>query len=104
MGTMQRQFCLDMLKVTWVGSDGFKKSDCAIILEIEAVGGLIQTTIAIPHDSEITLETEVGVVKGHVTNCEQDAYGFIVNFAVTEQASNWFPEYVPPFLQSASGR
>ena len=35
MERTQRQFCLDMMKVSWVGTDGFKKSDCAIILEIE---------------------------------------------------------------------
>ena len=104
MEATQRQFCLDMMKVSWAGTDGFKKSDCAIILEIEPAGGLIQTTVAIPYRSEITLDTGLGLVQGHVTSCEQDAYGYIVNFAINDPASKWFPEYVPPFLQSAGGR
>src|SRR5436190_9185705 len=71
MGTFQRQFCLDMLKVSWVGTDGFKKSDCAIILEIEPAGGLVQTTAAIPCSSEIALDIGLGFVQGHVTSCEE---------------------------------
>ena|SRR5579859_1273395 len=104
MEAMQRQFCLDMMKVSWVSSDGFKKSDCAIILEIEPAGGLVQTSVGIPCSSEITLDTGLGLVQGHVTSCEEDAYGHIVNFVIDDQASKWFPEYVPPFLQSAGGR
>jgi hypothetical protein len=104
MGLVERQFCLDMMKVSWLGTDGLKKSDCAIILEIEPAGGLIQTTAAIPSRSEITLDTGLGVVQGHVTNCEEDAYGYVVNFVIDDQAKNWFPVYVPPFLHSASGR
>jgi len=104
METTQRQFCLDMLKVSWVGTDGSKKTDCGIILEIEPTGGLVQTTAAIPCSSEITLDTGLGLVQGHVTNCEEDAYGFVVNFVIDDRLKNWFPEYVPPFLHSPSGR
>jgi len=104
METTQRQFCLDMMKVSWVGTDGYKRTDCGIILEIEPAGGLVQTTVAIPCDSEITVDTGLALVQGRVTCCEEDAYGFIVNFAINDQAGNWFPEYVPPFLQSAGGR
>jgi len=104
MGTMERQFCLDLMKMSWVGTDGVKKSDCAIILEIDAAGGLVQTTVAIPYDSEISLETGQGLAQGHVTSCEEDAYGYVVDFAINDQAKNWFPEYVPPFLHSAGGR
>jgi hypothetical protein len=104
METLERQFCLDMVKVSWVGTDGLKKSDCAIILEIEPAGGLVQTTVAMPFSSEFTLDTGLGLVQGHVTRCEQDAYGFIVNFTINDRENNWFPEYVPPFLHSARGR
>jgi hypothetical protein len=104
MGTTQRQFCLDVMKVSWVGMDGFKKSDCAIILEIEPAGGLVQTTISIASGSEITLDAGLGLVQGHVTSCEEDAYGYVVNFVIDDRAKNWFPEYVPTFLHSASGR
>src|ERR1700690_3539899 len=101
---MPRQFCLDMMKVSWMGTDGFKKSECGIILEIEPTGGLVQTTVAIPTSLQITLDTGQGLVQGHVTSCEEDAYGYIVNFAVNDQTENWFPEYIPPFLHSAGGR
>ena len=101
---MQRQFCLDMMKMSWVGTDGVNKSDCAIILEIAPAGGLVQTTVAIPCNSEITLDTGQGLVQGHVVSCEEDAYGYIVDCAINDQARNWFPEYVPPFLHSAGGR
>ena len=104
MGTAQRKSCLDMMKVSWVGTDGCKKSDCGIILEIDPVGGLVQTTVAIPFESKITLDTGVGLVQGHVTSCEQDPYGYIVNFAIDDQARNWFPEYVPAFLHLPGGR
>jgi hypothetical protein len=104
MGISQRNFCLDMIRVSWVGPNGLRKSDCAIILEIESAGGLIQTTVAIPRRSEITLDTGLGLVQGQVTTCEEDAYGFIVNFAINDETRNWFPEYVPPFLHLASGR
>ena len=98
MGTTQRQFCLDLMKVSWVGTDGFEKTDCAIILEIEPAGGLVQTTVAIPLNSKIMLDAELG------TSCEEDAYGYIVNFAVDDRGSKWFPEYVPHFLHSTGGR
>ena len=104
MGPTQRKFCLDMMKVSWVGIDGCKKFDCAIILEIEPTGGLVQTAVAIPCSSEITLDTGLGLAQGHVTSCEQDAYGYIVNFAIDDRSRNWFPEYAPPFLHSAGGR
>ena len=104
METTQRQFCLDMMKVSWVGTDGFKKSDCAIILEIEPAGGLVQTAVSIPCNSEMTLDTGLGLVQGHVISCEEDPYGYIVNFAINDHTRNWFPEYVPPFLHSAGGR
>jgi len=104
METTQRQFCLDMIKVSWVGTGGSRKSDCAIILEIEPAGGLVQTSVAITSRSDITLDAGLGLVQGHVTSCEEDAYGYLVNFVVDDPAENWFPEYVPPFLHSASSR
>jgi len=104
MQTTQRQFCLDMMKVSWVGTDGYRKGDCGIILEIEPAGGLIQTTVAIPYGSGITVDTGLALVQGHVTSCEEDAYGFVVNFAINDDAANWFPEYVPSFLRSAGDR
>ena len=104
MGTTQRQFCLDMIKLSWVGTDGLKKSDCAIILEIEPAGGLVQTSVAIANRSEITLDAGLGLVQGHVTSCDEDAYGYVVNFVIDDRAQNWFPEYVPSLLHSASSR
>ena len=50
METTQRQFCLDMMKVSWVGTDGYKRTDCGIILEIEPAGGLVQMYVSEVHD------------------------------------------------------
>ena len=87
-----------------MGTAGSRKSDCAIILEIEPAGGLAQTTVAIPRMSEITLDYGLGSVQGHVTSCEEDAYGYLVNFVVHNPAEKWFPEYLPHFLHSAGSR
>ncbi len=103
METTQRQFCLDMIQVSWSGMGGARKSDCAIILEIEPAGGLVQTTVAIPGRSKITLDNGLGLAQGRVTSCEEDAYGYLVNFVVDDPA-DWFPEYLPHFLHSACGR
>jgi hypothetical protein len=101
---MARQFCLDLMRVSWVGTDGLKESDYGIVLEIEPAGGLVQTTVAIRSCSQITLDTGWALIQGRVTSCEEDAYGFIVNFAVNNQTVNWFPEYAPFFLHSADDR
>jgi hypothetical protein len=104
MRTAERQFCLDMMKVSWVGTSGINKSDCGIILEIEPIGGLVQTTVPIALGTEITLHTEQGLVEASVTSCEQDAYGYVVNFAIKDHVRHWFPDYTPSFLHSAGCR
>jgi hypothetical protein len=104
MDTAQREFCLDLMKVSWADIQGCRQSDCAILLEIEPLGGLIQTTVPISCGSEITLNSGLGPVKGQVTSCEQDPYGYVVNFTILAKAMDWYPEYVPPFMHSAGGR
>ena len=104
IGTTPRQFCLDIIKVSWVGGNGLMQSDCAILLEIEPSGGLVQANVAIAMGSEITLGWENGSALGQVTSCEEDSFGYVVNFVVDDKASNWFPEYVPSYLHSTSNR
>jgi hypothetical protein len=101
MGTVQRQFCSDMMQVGWTGTNGFKETYCGIILEIDPAGGLVQTTVGIPFSSKIMLDTGMGLVQGHVTGCEKDPYGYIVNFEVDDCDSRWFPQFVPQFLHSS---
>jgi len=101
MGTQQRQFCLDMMRVTWIGADGAAKADCGIILEIDPAGGLIQTTVAIPLKLKIVLDTGMDLVQGRVTSCEEDPYGYIVDFAIEGGNHLWFPHYSPQFLHLA---
>jgi len=102
--TAQRELCLDLMKVSWMGTHGSRQSDCAILLEIEPLGGLIQTTVPISCGSEITLKNGLGPVKGQVTSCEQDPYGYVVKFTILAQAMDWYPEYVPRFMHSAGNR
>jgi hypothetical protein len=100
--TAQRQLCLDLMKVSWVATQESRQSDCAILLEIEPDGGLLQTTVAIPYGSEITLNPGPESVQGRVTDCQQDDYGYIVSFQVIRGGARWFPNYVPPFVHSTS--
>ncbi len=102
MDTAKRELCLDLMKVSWVGKQGSRQSDCAILLEIEPSGGLLQPTVPIPCGSEITLSNGAELVNGQVTSCEQDIYGYIVNFTVSDRATGWYPNYVPPFIHSTS--
>jgi len=104
MGAQQRQFCLDLIKVSWVTAQQSRQSDCAILLEIEPEGGLLQTTVAIPCGSKIALDTGDGTVEGRVTGCQQDNYGYIVNFLVIAGEAGWYPIYLPPFVHSAGSR
>jgi hypothetical protein len=103
MDTAQRELCLDLLKVSWLGTQGSRQSDCAILLEIEPLGGLLQTTVPISCGLEISLNNGHGLVNGQVTSCVQDDYGYVVNFAISAQALEWYPNYVPPFMHSADG-
>ncbi len=45
---MQRPPCLDMTQVSWMGTNGFKETNCGIILEIDPAGGLVQASFPIP--------------------------------------------------------
>jgi hypothetical protein len=96
--TARRRLCLDLMKVSWAGTQGSTHSDCAILLEIAPDGGLLQTTVAIPCGSEITLTVGRGSVQGQVTSCEQDDYGHVINFLVVAGNTDWYPGYVPPFM------
>jgi hypothetical protein len=92
------------MRVSWVTGQESRHSDCAIVLEIEPEGGLLQTTVAIPCGSEIALTNGDASIRGEVTGCQQDDYGYIVNFLVTAGGAGWYPRYVPPFVHSAGGR
>ena len=104
MATEQRQFCLDLIKVSWASAQQSRQSDCAILLEIEPEGGLLQTIVAIPCGSKIALDTGDAFVEGRVNGCQQDDYGYIVNFLVIAGEDDWYPRYVPPFVHSAGDR
>src|SRR5258706_2539305 len=103
MGAEARQFCLDLMQVSWDGPQRSGDCDCAILLEIEAAGGLLQTSVAIPCGSEMTLDTGRGSVQGRVTGCEQDDYGYVINFVIVAGETHWYPEYVPPYMLSNGG-
>jgi len=93
-----------MMKVSWSGSEGLPQSECGILLEIEPSGGLLQTSVAIPEGCDVTLTNPQGQVHGHVISCQQDDYGYTVDFTVVDREPGWYPEYVPPYLHSDSSR
>jgi hypothetical protein len=85
--------CLDLIKV---GVGNGAVHDCAILLEIWDVGGLIQTNIPIPAGASISLESVGEGIPAQVVSCEQDSYGFMVQIST---GSRWFPEvYTPPHM------
>ena len=93
-----RRLCLDMMKVTWEIPQSGKRSDCAILMEIDSHGGLLQTTQEIPSDGVVRIETSKGSFEGHVTSCEHDAYGYLVDFLL-EENSSWYPKYCPELIR-----
>src|SRR5437660_6863755 len=97
----ERHLCLDMLRVNWETPAGAKThSECAILLEIWSSGGLFQTGSAIPEGSPVIIAAASGAVHAHVSRCEQDDYGFIVQIAV-DSPEGWFPAaYNPAYLSA----
>jgi|ERR1700733_3400074 len=87
--------CLDLLRV--VSHPGTIKQfcDCAILLEVWDLGGLLQMNLAVPKDSIIFMPSVGGGVSGKVVSFEQDDFGFLVEISVL--SPGWFPEgYFPP--------
>jgi hypothetical protein len=73
--------------------------DCAILLEIWELGGLLQTNIAIPPQSGVQIPSIGHGIHAEVVSCQQDDYGFLVEIAIN--GDEWFPgHYTPPYLIS----
>ena len=92
--------CLDLFQVASSPGAGSQFSDCAILLEVWNAGGLLQTNVAIPKGTVITIRS-IGI-QAKVVSCEQDDFGFMIEIAVCDP--KWFPVgYTPPHvLQSAN--
>ncbi|MGH9647214.1 MAG: hypothetical protein ACRD4E_10390 [Bryobacteraceae bacterium] len=91
-----------MLRTSWVNASGGATSECAIVMEIWGAGAILQTEIAIPKDSILTLAAPNGPVRAKVTGCDQDDYGFLIQIAV-EPSEGWFPKsYCPADLMPGS--
>jgi hypothetical protein len=71
-------------------------------MEIWGSGAVLQTEIAIPKDSILTLATPNGPVCAKVTACDRDDYGFLVQMTV-DPSERWFPDsYCPADLIPSS--
>lgn len=93
-----RFLCLDMLRVTWISASGRATSECAIVMEIWGSGAVLQTEMAIPKESTLTLAAPNGPVCAKVTACDRDDYGFLIQMAV-DTSERWFPNsYCPADL------
>lgn len=89
--------CLDMFRVTAPPGGMNSFSDCAILLEIWAFGGLLQTNIAIPERTIISIPSVGAGILAKVVSCHQDDFGFMVEIEVN--SPGWFPEgYIPPHV------
>jgi hypothetical protein len=93
--------CLDVLPINWISADTENQSDSGILLEIWRTGGIVQTSVPVPEGSLVELATSGDVIKGQVTACQQDAYGFLVTLSVNDnQYNQWFEQsYCPPYLR-----
>jgi hypothetical protein len=94
----ERCLCLDLLRVSWETSEPNETySECAILMEVWPSGGLLQTSVAIPEGSKLTVELDEGSRPATVSHCGQDDYGFLVEIAANP--ADWFPaRYKPAYL------
>jgi hypothetical protein len=88
--------CIDMVRIDCTLNAGQRLSESAILLEIWAGGGLVQTSFPITAGSTVVVAAKETEVTGEVTKCEQDSgFGYLVDIAVNAP-TKWFPsEYVP---------
>jgi hypothetical protein len=93
----EHMHCLDMLRVESASGSAHPFHECAILLEIWDSGGLLQTSMAIPEETIVSIPSVANGLSAKVVSCEQDDYGFLVKIAVSEAA--WFPErYTPSYI------
>lgn len=95
----QHTKCLDMFQVASSAEAEKPFSDCAILLEVWNAGGLLQTNLAIPIGSVITIRS-IGI-QAKVVSCDRDDFGYMVEIAVCDPL--WFPAgYTPPHVLSSA--
>jgi len=89
--------CLDVFRVASPPGTLNPFRDCAILLEIWGFGGLLQTSVAIPEDTVISMPSVGTGILAKVVSCQEDDFGFMVEISVG--GPGWFPEgYTPPHL------
>jgi hypothetical protein len=89
--------CLDLFQVASFPGIGKPFCDCAILLEIWNAGGLLQTNLAVPEGTVITIPSIGNGIQAKVVSCQQDDFGFMVEIAVSDP--QWFPAgYTPPHV------
>ena len=67
--------CLDLFQVASSPGTGKPFCDCAILLEVWDAGGLLQTNIAIPDGSCITIPSIGDGIQAKVVSCQRDDFG-----------------------------
>jgi hypothetical protein len=89
--------CLDLFQVAFSPGTGQPLCDCAILLEVWNLGGLLQTSLAIPEGTVISIPFIGNGILAKVISCQQDDFGFIVEISVSDP--QWFPYgYTPPHV------
>jgi hypothetical protein len=88
---------LDLFQVASSPGTGKPFCDCAILLEVWDVGGLLQTNLAIPEGSVISISAIGNGIRAKVVSCQRDDFGFMVEISVCDPG--WFPAgYTPPHV------
>ena len=93
--------CLDMVQIDWEPGGG-QMSESAILLEIWERGAMLQTSIAIPQRSSITLRVNEMTVAAEVSSSQPDQdFGFLIEVEI-DAPGMWFPHGYMPAWQLAA--
>jgi hypothetical protein len=88
---------LDLFQVASFSGTGQPFCDCAILLEVWSLGGLLQTSVAIPEGAVIAIPFIGKGILAKVVTCQEDDFGFMVEISVRDP--QWFPAgYTPPHV------
>src|SRR5580658_3151118 len=89
--------CLDLLEAAFEGPTSIETC-AAVLLEVWESGGLLQTDCDAAQGRPVRLSVSSATVRGRVSSCIKDEYGYLVEFTV-ESAEGWFPgAYLPACL------
>ncbi len=102
-----RYLCADLIRVDWLAGEDDFHTEQALLEDISALGGCVQTEQPIPLGATIMLTIHEATFVGHVCYCVFRDYGYFVGTRFSSD-SRWNEETVIPDhltnLQALAGR